>query len=59
MSMDRCRCGNIVDTDEDPDCYLVTFETFCLPFDKQDHVCTCSQCREKMSDLELMLRLPS
>lgn len=57
MSMDRCTCGNIVDTDSDPECYLVTYETFNLPHEKQDFVCTCQDCRALLSDLELDLRL--
>lgn len=59
MSMDRCECGNLVDTDDDPDCYLMTFESFGLPAHKQQLVCTCMQCREEMSELEFEMRLPS
>lgn len=57
--MDRCRCGNLVDTDADPDCYLVAFESFGLPAHKQDLICTCERCREEMSVLELEMRIPS
>lgn len=33
MSLDRCKCGAIVDTDEDPDCY-------------ETGQCVCEKCRE-------------
>lgn len=59
MSMDKCECGNLVDTDDDPECYLMTFESFGLPAHKQNLVCTCFNCREVLSDLELTLRMPS
>ena len=37
MSMDRCRCGDLVDTDEFPEAYLLTMDSIGKPPHQQNH----------------------
>lgn len=48
MSMDRCKCGEFVDTDEFPEAYLLTPESVGKPQAEQRHQCVCSACQENM-----------
>ena len=57
MSLDTCKsCGTSVDTDAEPECYLITKKTIDLPPIKQDHECICESCREELSEEELEQR---
>jgi hypothetical protein len=60
MSMDICKdCGKLVDTDEDPDCFLVSKITIGLPQFQQIIACVCESCRIDISDRELEARQPA
>ena len=48
MSMDKCKCGEFVDTDEFPEAYLLTAASIGKPKHQQDHECVCSSCQENM-----------
>lgn len=48
MSMDRCKCGDLVDTDEFPEAYLLTIDSIGRPKHQQNHECVCSNCQENM-----------
>lgn len=49
MSMDRCKCGELVDTDEFPEAYLLKDAAQkSLPEHKREHQCVCSSCQENM-----------
>lgn len=43
MSIDRCRCGALVDTDADPACYQPDPRYSLKPF---PDICVCAACRE-------------
>ena len=48
MSMDICKsCGDLVDTDDDPDCYQ-PYPSH--PLKGAPDVCICESCRERMED---------
>lgn len=49
MSMDKCDCGEFVDTDEFPEAYI--FKDVLqksLPKHQQQYKCVCSCCQENM-----------
>jgi hypothetical protein len=48
MSMDRCKCGKLVDTDEFPESYLMTIESLAKPFHEQKFECHCPACWENV-----------
>lgn len=49
MSMDRCKsCGELVDTDEYPEAYLLTLQSIGKQEYKKDYACFCSDCQENM-----------
>lgn len=56
MSMDRCGCGEFVDTDEFPEAYLLTKDSIGIPKIKQRHMCVCSDCQELIEEDELEAR---
>lgn len=57
MSMDTCKCcGRFVDTDEEPEAYILAKESIGQPSHKQDHVCICENCREEIPEDELEAR---
>jgi len=44
MSMDRCiKCGDLVDTDEDLDCYIQQWV-----FHRYEDRCYCESCRDRL-----------
>jgi hypothetical protein len=50
MSMDRCKCGDFVDTDEFPEAYVLTADSIGRPAHQQTHECLCYQCRESLME---------
>lgn len=58
MSIDRCsRCDNLIDTDDDPDCYVEkpTYTSVANPAapafkERVEYVCICGPCREKLEE---------
>jgi hypothetical protein len=48
MSMDRCKCGDLVDTDEFPEAYVIKASDIGKPKHKQDHECHCPSCYENL-----------
>ena len=51
MSMDRCKCGQLVDTDEHPEAYIYKDgQQKELPEYKREHACVCSLCQENMME---------
>jgi hypothetical protein len=49
MSMDRCKCGELVDTDDFPESYVLTADSVGKPSHEQRHECLCSSCYETLN----------